>query len=118
MSKIFELFIKPRPAPIANEYVLNSSKMSDAGEYTLAYKLQNSKEHFSPIQVAAECMDHLAAGIGKPHNTHTILLFPYMEAESIEAVSGAVITPLSLCLRSQDSSEALRSFTLFPILQC
>ena len=57
----------------------------------------------------------LLALYSKPH---TILLFPCIGAESIGAVSGAVIIPLSLCLRSQDSSEALGSFIIFLILQC
>ena len=75
MSKLFDLVIKPRPAPIANEYVLNSSKMSDVGEYTLAYRLQNSKKHFSPIQIAAECMDHLAAGIDTTGDALCFLMY-------------------------------------------
>jgi hypothetical protein len=44
--------------------------------------------------------------------SHTNLLFFLMGAESPGAVSGAGMIRLSLCLRSQNSSEAVSSFTL------
>ena len=55
LTHIFEKIIKPRPAPIANTYVLESSKKPDLGEHTLAYKLHHSKDSFQSIQIAAEC---------------------------------------------------------------
>jgi hypothetical protein len=52
---ILDKIIHPRPAPLANKYVLESSKKVDVGEQTLAHKLQHSKTAFQPIQIAAEC---------------------------------------------------------------
>ena len=82
MSRIFDKIIKPRPAPIANEYVLDCSQKSDAGEQTLIYKLQNSKDHFQQIQMAAECMDHLAAGIDTTGDALCLLMYQLSLSES------------------------------------
>ena len=72
----------PRPAPIANNYVLQSSKKPDLGDQTLAFKLQNSKKFFRPIQVAAECMDHLAAGIDTTGDALCFLMYQLSLPES------------------------------------
>ncbi|TVY33076.1 Cyrochrome P450 monooxygenase, partial [Lachnellula subtilissima] len=58
-----DLFSKPRPSPLANNYVLSTAQKPDPAPQTLLYKLQNSKDYFAQMEIAAECMDHLAAGI-------------------------------------------------------
>lgn len=45
------------------QYVITACEQADSGDHSLAYKLKNSKAAFRQIQVAAECMNHLAAGI-------------------------------------------------------
>ncbi|OBT63929.1 hypothetical protein VE03_05948 [Pseudogymnoascus sp. 23342-1-I1] len=45
------------------QYVMTACEQTDSGDHSLAYKLKNSKAAFRQIQVAAECMNHLAAGI-------------------------------------------------------
>jgi len=82
MSEILDKIIKPRPAPIANQYVLNSSQMPNAGEQSLIYKLQNSKDNFRQIQMAAECMDHLAAGIDTTGDALCFLMYQLSLPES------------------------------------
>ncbi|KAE9370408.1 putative cytochrome P450 [Stipitochalara longipes BDJ] len=82
MSEIFDKIIRPRPAPIANQYVLDSSQKPDAGEQTLIYKLQNSKDNFQQIQMAAECMDHLAAGIDTTGDALCFLMYQLSLPES------------------------------------
>src|SRR6266536_65262 len=63
LSTIVNKLMKPRPSPLTNAYVLNSCMQPNPGTQTLLHKLQNSKDSFSQIEIAAECMDHLAAGI-------------------------------------------------------
>src|SRR6202451_575429 len=75
MSEILDKIMKPRPAPMANQYVLDCSQKPDAGEQTLIYKLQNSKDNFQQIQMAAECMDHLAAGIDTTGDALCLLMY-------------------------------------------
>ena len=59
----FANLIEARNSPLANGYVLSTCKRPDPGESSLLYKLQKSKDNFSQRAVAAECMDHMAAGI-------------------------------------------------------
>jgi cytochrome P450 len=82
ISELFLKIIKPRFAPIANEYVLDCSQKQDAGEQTLIYKLQNSKDNFQGIQMAAECMDHLAAGIDTTGDALCLLMYQLSLPES------------------------------------
>ncbi|ELR02056.1 hypothetical protein VC83_08524 [Pseudogymnoascus destructans] len=45
------------------QYVITACEQTDSGDHSLAYKLKNSKAELQQIQVAAECMNHLSAGI-------------------------------------------------------
>ncbi|GAB7351528.1 hypothetical protein MBLNU459_g2168t1 [Dothideomycetes sp. NU459] len=56
-------FMRPRAAPLANTYVLNTCKKSGAAEYSLLSKLQSKASELEELSAPAECMDHLAAGI-------------------------------------------------------
>lgn len=95
MSSWLEKVFKPRPAPLANEYVLSSSKKSDPGEHSLTYKLQNTKDSFQQIQIAAECMDHLAAGIDTTGDALCLLMYQLSLPESFE-VQDRLIEEVSL----------------------
>lgn len=63
LSSWVDRIIEPQLAPSANRYVLSASEKKDSGEHSLAYKLQNSDGAFHGILVAAECLNHMAAGI-------------------------------------------------------
>lgn len=76
--------IKPRPSPIANKHVLNASEKTDLGEQTLLYKLQHSKDQFQRIEMAAECMDHLAAGIDTTGDGLCFLMYQLSLPESFD----------------------------------
>jgi cytochrome P450 len=82
MCNVFDKIIKPRPAPITNQYVWDCSKKSDPAEESLLYKLQNSKDNFKQIQIAAECMDHLAAGIDTTGDALCLLMYQLSLPES------------------------------------
>lgn len=56
--------------------------MPNAGEQSLIYKLQNSKDNFRQIQMAAECMDHLAAGIDTTGDALCFLMYQLSLPES------------------------------------
>ncbi|KAE8451562.1 hypothetical protein EG329_003635 [Mollisiaceae sp. DMI_Dod_QoI] len=101
ISNWLEKFFKPRPAPIANRYVLSSSEETDAGEHSLSYRLQNSKGAFQQIQIAAECMDHLAAGIDTTGDALCLLMHHLSLPEGFQ-VQDRLITELAL-----SRSEAL-----------
>ncbi|KAL2075839.1 hypothetical protein VTL71DRAFT_782 [Oculimacula yallundae] len=75
LSDFVDKLTKPRPSPIANNHVLLANSKTDLGEQTLLYKLQHSKDSFQKIEMAAECMDHLAAGIDTTGDGLTFLLY-------------------------------------------
>lgn len=78
----------PRPSPIANAYVHSSvEKAETTSPYSLANKLHNSKE-FTGLQTAADCMDHLAAGIDTTGDALCFLMYaislPTHSSQSIQ----------------------------------
>ena len=75
MTALFERVFKPANAPLANQYVLEASKNLEPGEHSLAYKLRNSGGIFAQIQIAAECMNHLAAGIDTTGDALCFLMY-------------------------------------------
>lgn len=85
LEPYFPTFLLPRLSPKSNQYVLD--KVEDglsADEYTLVRRLLSKDNDLHNIQVAAECKDHMAAGIdttgdglcflmwelSQPHNRH------------------------------------------------
>lgn len=74
--------VEPKPSPVANEHVLNTCEKTDLEEHTLLYKLQHSKDNSRTIEVAAECMDHLAAGIDTTGDALTFSMYQLSLPES------------------------------------
>lgn len=124
LSFWLEKVFKPRPAPIANQYVLNSSAKSDPKAHSLTYKLQNSKDAFQPIQIAAECMDHLAAGIDTTGDALCLLMYQLSLPESFK-VQDQLISEVSNNNKALDElpyldaviKEGLRCFPPIPMSQ-
>lgn len=57
------------------QFVITACEQADSGDHSLAYKLKNSKAAFRQIQVAAECMNHLAAGIDTTGDALCFLMY-------------------------------------------
>lgn len=125
ISNWLEKVFKPRPSPIANNYVLETSKKSDPGEHCLTYKLQNSKGAFQQIQIAAECMDHLAAGIDTTGDALSFLMYQLSLPESFkvqdrlieELLNGKNKTLDELPYLDAVIREGLRCFPPIPMSQ-
>jgi cytochrome P450 len=61
LGKVVNFFAKPRETPLADDFVLGSSAAADPAPFTLLDRLNGQKlEH---LGIAAECLDHMAAGI-------------------------------------------------------
>jgi cytochrome P450 len=71
-----------RNSPLANGYVLSTCKKPDAAKSSLLYKLQSSKDHFSERAIAAECMDHMAAGIDTTGDALCFIMYQLSLPES------------------------------------
>ncbi|GLI78457.1 hypothetical protein PoHVEF18_006772 [Penicillium ochrochloron] len=59
----FPTFLHPRSAPKTNKFVLDMTAQGHVEEYTLVEKLRRKESGLELLQVAAECKDHMAAGI-------------------------------------------------------
>ncbi|KAL1862123.1 hypothetical protein Plec18170_000947 [Paecilomyces lecythidis] len=85
LEPYFPTFLLPRLSPKSNQYVLDKVEEGlSADEYTLVRRLLSKDNGLHKIQVAAECKDHMAAGIdttgdglcflmwelSQPHNRH------------------------------------------------
>jgi cytochrome P450 len=62
MNRIFPLF-SSKSSPLSKSYVLKQSNQESPHEVSLIHKLQSKSANLSTLEMAAECMDHMAAGI-------------------------------------------------------
>ncbi|KAK1750767.1 putative sterigmatocystin biosynthesis P450 monooxygenase [Echria macrotheca] len=62
-GKLLYFFAKPRETPLADDFVLGASSTADAAPFTLVNRLHFPALGLDQIDVAAECLDHMAAGI-------------------------------------------------------
>lgn len=65
VQKFVQRIFPPKPAPLSNAYVLNTSKAPEPAPFSLLSKLQahNKSSPMPEYGIPAECMDHLAAGV-------------------------------------------------------
>ncbi|KAJ5142662.1 uncharacterized protein N7515_001449 [Penicillium bovifimosum] len=63
LSPYFPTFLHPRSAPKANQYVLDMAAQSEHDNHSLMEKLKRKETNLQLLQAAAECKDHMAAGI-------------------------------------------------------
>lgn len=84
-STLVNLLLKvtrARPAPLSREFVFKACEGADPSDSTLLYRLRNSKGAFQPGQIAAECMDHMAAGIDTTGDALCFLMYQISRPES------------------------------------
>ncbi|KAK3682632.1 cytochrome P450 [Podospora appendiculata] len=64
-GNLLSAFAKPRETPLADEFVLETSAKTDTAAFTLLDRLNEAgpPAGMEPIDIAAECLDHMAAGI-------------------------------------------------------
>ena len=62
-GKILYLFAKPRETPLADDFVLGASCQADPAPFTLLNRLHGVGYGLDDLDKAAECLDHMAAGI-------------------------------------------------------
>lgn len=62
-GKILYFFAKPRETPLADDFVLSASSRVGAAPFTLSDRLHGPTSKLDQVDIAAECLDHMAAGI-------------------------------------------------------
>lgn len=65
IAKVLYPFAKPRETPLADEFVLKASERTDPAGFTLLRRMldKSGTAGLGHMDYAAECLDHMAAGI-------------------------------------------------------
>ncbi|CAG7925033.1 unnamed protein product [Penicillium olsonii] len=63
LAPYFPKFLHARSAPKANQYVVDMAAQTELDNHSLMEKLKRKESSLELIQAAAECKDHMAAGI-------------------------------------------------------
>ena len=77
-------FAKPRETPLADNYVLSTSKKHDVETFTLLSRLREKSGELDSIDAAAECLDHMAAGIDTTGDGLCFLLWELSQPRSLK----------------------------------
>ncbi|KAG6039981.1 hypothetical protein E4U41_001773 [Claviceps citrina] len=80
---ILSLLVKPRSVPLADSYVLETSKRTDAASFTLMSRLEEKTGALDHIDMAAECLDHMVAGIDTTGDTLCFLMWELSQRRSV-----------------------------------
>jgi cytochrome P450 len=79
LSRVIHSISPPKPAPLSNEYVLQTSNLASPSPFSLLSKLQQqAKAHPATMPayaVPAECKDHLAAGVDTTGDALCFLMY-------------------------------------------
>lgn len=83
VKNVLALFSKPRETPLADNLVLSATSKSDPLAFTLLHRMQDKTYDLEQLDMAAECTDHMAAGIdttgGEGHSSQPIRLVSPVE---------------------------------------
>ncbi|KAI0424052.1 cytochrome P450 3A13 [Xylaria sp. FL1042] len=63
IGQALSIFAKPRQTPLADELVLSATRKTDPAQFTLLNRMQDKAYDMEQMDMAAECLDHMAAGI-------------------------------------------------------
>ncbi|KAB5558443.1 cytochrome P450 [Coniochaeta sp. 2T2.1] len=86
VAKALYLFAKPRETPLADRFVLQASAQQDVAPFTLVSRLHEKESSSSAgldsLDVAAECLDHMAAGIDTTGDALCFLMWELSQPRS------------------------------------
>ncbi|KAK0621312.1 cytochrome P450 [Bombardia bombarda] len=86
-GKLLYLFAKPRETPLADDFVLDTSAKTDTTSFTLLNRLNGvgsgpPQPQLDHLDIAAECLDHMAAGIDTTGDGLCFLLWELSQPSS------------------------------------
>lgn len=82
-----ELFSKPRETPLADNLVLSATSKYDPLEFTLLSRMQDKNYDLEQLDMAAECTDHMAAGIDTTGDALCFLMWEISQPRSLHIQS-------------------------------
>ncbi|TKW49746.1 putative sterigmatocystin biosynthesismonooxygenase, partial [Colletotrichum tanaceti] len=87
LSRILYLFAKPRETPLADTFVMESSKKPDPASFTLLSRLHEKsgggQQGLDQLDMAGECLDHMAAGIDTTGDGLCFLMWELSQPRSL-----------------------------------
>ncbi|KAL1882780.1 hypothetical protein VTK73DRAFT_905 [Phialemonium thermophilum] len=95
------LLAKPRETPLADRFVLEASSRPDPAPFTLLSRLTDKPQGLEPLDAAAECLDHMAAGIDTTGDALCFLMWELSQ-------------PRSLCFQRRLQDELRRATATAP----
>ncbi|KAK1525137.1 cytochrome P450 [Colletotrichum abscissum] len=84
LSRFLYFFAKPRETPLADTFVIESSKKPDPAAFTLLSRLHDKAgQGLDQLDVAGECLDHMAAGIDTTGDGLCFLMWELSQPRSL-----------------------------------
>ncbi|KAF5596460.1 benzoate 4-monooxygenase cytochrome P450 [Fusarium pseudoanthophilum] len=83
-SSILTSFAKPRLIPLADNFVIENAKEDGAADFTVLNRLKEKGSVLDTIDMAAECLDHMAAGIDTTGDVLCFLMWELSLPRSIK----------------------------------
>lgn len=82
-STILDHIFEPRATPLADDFAIQRSKYDDPEEFTVLHRLRERLgEHLALEDVAAECLDHMVAGIDTTGDVLCFLMWELSQPRS------------------------------------
>lgn len=82
MGSILSLFSKPRETPLADDLVISACAKTGPAQFTLLSRMQDKTYGMEHIEMAAECLDHMAAGIDTTGDALCFLMWEISQPSS------------------------------------
>ncbi|PYH95475.1 cytochrome P450 [Aspergillus ellipticus CBS 707.79] len=80
----FPSWLMPRRAPKANDYVHRVTAQKSPDDHTLVSRLTRETSSLTHLQIAAECKDHMAAGIDTTGDGLCFLMWELSQPQNME----------------------------------
>ncbi|KAK6950195.1 hypothetical protein Daesc_008521 [Daldinia eschscholtzii] len=82
IGNVLSLFAKPRKTPLADDLVMSASAKTGPAQFTLLSRMQDKNYEMEHIDMAAECLDHMAAGIDTTGDALCFLMWEISQPRS------------------------------------
>ncbi|KAJ4264776.1 hypothetical protein NW762_005019 [Fusarium torreyae] len=82
VSRVLASFAKPRSIPLADNFVIENAKENGAADFTVLNRLKEKDSVLDNIDMAAECLDHMAAGIDTTGDVLCFLMWELSQPRS------------------------------------
>ncbi|OTA66575.1 cytochrome P450 3A13 [Hypoxylon sp. EC38] len=79
---VLSLFAKPRQTPLADKLVMSATAKTSPAQFTLLSRMQDKSYDMEQIDMAAECLDHMAAGIDTTGDALCFLMWEISQPRS------------------------------------